>query len=224
MESSTRRGCLLVLVCSTVAACGSGQTPPGTTPAAQTPAEVQPNLDDRALALQASLAATGNDYPSPALFVKRWNLLTQWAPEAQITKFTSRGHENDPRPIADLDGFDFAGAERTYLQIGSSGKSIEYVTIRDDPNIGATERPNSYSITISGDQKRVLGQLCIWVIRSTRSSFTLRSAIQLFGDAVHYVPPSNATDSRHHAEAEGVSLTVRHRENETCEVKEASSK
>jgi hypothetical protein len=201
--------------------CGSVRTPPGTTAARQTPAEVQPDLDDRRLALKASLAATGNDYPTPALFVKRWNLITQWAPEAQITKFTSRGHENDPRPTSDLDGFDFVGAEITHLQIGSSGKSIEYVTTREDPlNIGAKQRRNSYSITISGDQKRAIGQLCVLVISSTRSSFTSRSAIQLLSDAVHYVPPSNATDSRKHAEAEGVSLTVRHGENETCEVEE----
>jgi hypothetical protein len=144
---------------------------------------------------------SGNDYPVPALFVKRWNLLTQFAPDLQITKFTSRGHENNPRLIADLDRFDFASAESTYLQMGSSGNSIEYVTVRDDPiNIGATERPNSYSITFSGNQKKVFAQLCVWLIRSTRGSFTLPSAIQLLGDAVHYVPPSKATDPRKHAE------------------------
>ena len=231
MKNPTRRECLLVLLCSTVAACGSGQTPLGTTTVAQTPAEAQPNLDDRALALEASLAATGNDYPLPAVFVKRWNLLTQWAPEAQITKFTSRGHENDPRPIADLDGFDFAGAERTDLQIGSSGESIEYVTIRDDPlNIGAKERPNAYTITIKGHQKadgriHPFTQFCIWAIRSTRSSLTLHSAIQLFGDVARNKPPSNATDLQNHAEAEGISLLLRKNgENLTCEVKEAGSK
>jgi hypothetical protein len=225
MENSTIRGCLLVLICSTVAACGSGQTPLDTSAAAQLPVEGQPKLDDRALALRASLAATGNDYPVPALFVKRWNLLTQFAPDLQITKFTSRGHENNPRPIADLEGFDFASAERTYLQMGSSGNSIEYVTIRDDPiNFGATERPNSYSITFSGNQKKVFAQLCVWLIRSTRGSFTLPSAIQLLGDAVHYVPPSKATDPRKHAEAEGISLTLRSGENPTCKVQEGGRK
>jgi len=173
----------------------------------------------KALPLRAALAATGNDYPTPALFVKRWNLLAKTLPEAQITTFTSRGHENDPRPTAKLEGFDFASAGPTSLQIGASGVSVDYVT-----------SPNYYSITTRNPPRAERGirpftQYCLWAIRSTRSSFTIRSAVQLFADAAHYVPPADATDRRRHAEAEGVSLTLRRSgEISTCEVREAPGK
>jgi hypothetical protein len=201
------------------------------TEATQTAADAEQTSADKAAKLKAALAATGNDYPTPALFVKRWNLLTQWAPGALISKFTSQGHEKDPRPIADLDAFDYVGAERTYLQIGSSDNFIEYVTLRDDPrNIGAKERPNSYSITIKGQQTAKghispFTQICLWEILSTRSSFTLHSAIQLIEDATRNKPPVNAAVLQNHAEAEGTRLILtKNGESSTCEVEEARSR
>jgi hypothetical protein len=230
MEKSNRRGCFFVLVCWTVTSCGSAQEPTDTTRSVQASTEARPDSAEQAAALNAALAATGNNYPTPALFVKRWNLQAQTLPEAQIRTFTSRGQENNPRPIADLDSFDFAGAERTSLHLGASGISIEYVTMRDDPlNIGAKERPNSYSITMKNQKPdgRVhpFTQFCLWEIRATRSSFTIRSAIDLFGDAAHQPRRSSATAARTNVQAEGVNFTLRKdNENSTCEVKEASDK
>ncbi len=188
--------------------------------ASETPEEQQKRAEKGGV-LVAALAATGNDYPMPAVFVKRWNLLAQSMPEAQVATFTSRGHENDPRPIADLDGFNFNSAESTYLRLGISSVSIEYVSRRGN-SMSANEQPNSYSITIKGHHTKAFMQFCIWAIQSTRGSFTVRSAIDLLGDAVRYVPPSDATDRQHHAEAEGIRLTLRKTaENSTCEVRRA---
>ena len=108
--------------------------------------------------------------------------------------------------------------------------SIEYVASRDDPtNIRATEHPGSYRITMQNQKPdgRVhpFTQFCLWEIRSAKSSFNLRSAIDLFGDAAHDVPRGNASDPQKNAEAGGISLTLRkNAEESTCEVKEVSRK
>lgn len=224
MKNATAKRCLLVLVGSTIAACGPGRVPADAVAAAQPqPAATQPKSDDeRALALQAALALTGNGYPTPPVFVKRWNLLTQWAPELQITQFTSQGHENDPRPIVDLDGIDFAGTQTIHLRIGSSGRSVDYVTRREPANPGMTERLDAYTITVDGNHKREIVQLCIWAIRSAKSAITFHSAIQLFGAAVHSVPPGNPANRSAHADAEGITVTLQGGNHASCEVKEAN--
>jgi hypothetical protein len=201
------------------------------TDAAQPPGEEEKHLAGKAAALIAALAATGNNYPAPAVFVKRWNLLSQELPEAQIATFTSRGQENDQRPIADLAAFNFDSAGSTSLRLGTSNVSINYVTLRETPiNIGEKGRLGSYSITIKGHPKlyghmEYFAQYCIWAIRSTRSSFTVRSAVRLFGDAARKTPPSNAAIQQSQAEAEGIRLTLtKNGENSTCEVEEADNK
>jgi hypothetical protein len=216
-----KRQLAIAFLYSAVAACGSDQPPPSTAARISTGTHVPSDLDSRALALGASLAATGNYYPTPPLFVKRWNLLTQWAPGMQITAFTSKGHENNPRPIAELEGFDFVRAETILLEIGASGRSIEYATLREDPaNIGTREEPNSYTVTRGGFVMRDIAQLCIWEIRSTRSSFTLHEAVQLLNDALH-APLGNVTNPQRYAENKGVRLTVMKGNMATCEVREA---
>lgn len=227
MNKSSRKTYLLALICLTAAAYGSGLKPADT---ARPPAAGKKKSADKAAELTAALAATGNDYPAPAVFVKRWNLLSQALPEAQIATFTSRVRDHDQRPIADLAGFDFGAAGRTSLRLGTSSLYIDYVIPREIPtNIGVKRRLGSYSFTIEGHPKlyghvEYFAQYCIWTIRSTKSSFTFGSAVRLFGDAAHKRPQSHAAILQSQADAEGVRLMLmKNGKNSTCSVEEAGN-
>lgn len=224
------RNDLLGLLCASLIACTQGQ--PSTTAqssqkpsiASTPPAPAAPPKRQADEAEQAALSATGDEYPAPALFVKRWNILAKARPQTQITAFTSLGHENTPRPVAELDGFDTQRAERTYLQIGTMGLSVDYVTIRDDPmNLGGTEHPNLYAITFGGKQREFFADYCVWMIRSAKTSFSDLSAAQMLKRAVDYVPPSHSTDPRKHAEGDGVQVALWTGDDAMCEIKAAGS-
>lgn len=218
MRNSTISGCLLALVC---AAASAHALAPASDSAEASAPEAQPSPDPRAATLQASLAGTGNAYPTPALFVKRWNLLTLWAPEARITEFTAQGHEDEPHPIAELDRFDFAAAGTTHLRIGATGRSVDYATARGDSATPDAMKRNVYSVSVDAGRKKEIGQLCLWTIRSAKSAFTVHSAVELFAAAARSVPTGDAANRGKRADAEGITLTLRNAPGPTCEVGEA---
>ena len=222
-DFSCQSGGLFALILTTNAVCTSNQQTPASAATSKTQWAQLQNDDERAAAQTAALAATGNRYPTPAIFVKRWNLLAEALPAAQMTTFTAQGHEKDRRPIAQLDDTDFSRMDSISFQLDAPSRFIEYTTRVDEPTRSeATERSGAYILTVGDHQTKVFGQYCLWAIRSTRTAFSIHSAIQLFANAVGNGRKHTSEGAT--AEAEGITLILRKDErNEICEVRDAKN-
>jgi hypothetical protein len=213
--SSAKAAALFLLVLTLGAEHAAAQQPSGSHATSQKRWSELTTDDERAAALTAALAATGNHYPAPAVFVKRWNLLAEALPAAQITTFTVHGRENGSHPIAQLDQMDFSRADSVSFPLDAPDRSIEYVVHIDDP-----ERSGAYILTVGDRQTKIFGQYCLWTIRSTRSAFTIHLAIQLFANAVDNGKKPAGKGAT--AEAEGTILKLKKdQRDEICEVRKA---